>query len=140
MSGLMSRNKGKRGEREIVDLLQPVVNEVYELYELPPVKLKRNTLQSDSGGSDIAGLPWLAIEVKYHSKTINLSPWWAQTVAQAEQGQEPVLFYRRNHIAWRVKMFGMLGRAGCCRTVPVIVEVPDFLAWFRARLSQELER
>lgn len=140
MSGLRSRNKGKRGEREVVALLQPVVNEVYEIHDLEPVKLKRNTLQSDSGGSDIAGLPWLAIEVKFHSNNISLNPWWAQTVAQAEQGEEPVLFYRRNNVPWRVKMYGMLGRPGCCYTVPVIVEVPDFLAWFRARLVQELER
>ena len=137
MGGMMSRNKGQRGEREIVDLLQPVVNEIYAIFNLEPPKLKRNTLQSDGGGSDIAGIPWLAIEVKYHAD-IKLSSWWKQTVEQAEQGQEPILFYRRNNIPWKVKMYGMLGRPVCCYTVPVIVEVPDFLAWFRARLTQEL--
>ena len=139
MGGLMSRNKGKRGEREIVDLLQPVVNEVYSICNREPPKLKRNTLQSDSGGSDIAGLPWLALEVKYHEQ-LNINSWWRQTVDQAEYGQEPVLFYRRNHGRWQVKMYGMLGMPGCCYTVPVIVEPADFLKWFRARLLQELSK
>lgn len=139
MGGKFSRDKGKRGEREIVDLLQPVVNEVYELHGLEPPKLKRNTLQSDGGGSDIAGLLWAAIEVKYHSE-ISLGAWWAQTIAQAGPDQEPILFYRRNNIPWKVKMYGILGKPGCAYTVPVIVDTEHFLAWFRARLSQELER
>lgn len=138
MGGLMSRNKGKRGEQEICRLLQPVVNEVYEIFELDPPKLKRNTLQSDDGGCDIAGVPWAAIEIKYHAQ-LNLSAWWQQTVEQAERGQEPVLLYRRNNARWRARMYGMLGRPGIGLTVPVDVDIESFLVWFRLRLTEELQ-
>ena len=139
MGGLMSRNKGKRAEREIVDLLQPVVIDIYEQFNLEPPQLKRNTLQSDGGGSDIAGLPWLAIEVK-HCESMTIKQWWKQACDQALPGQEPVLFYRRNKMAWKVRMYGMLGRPGCCYTVPVIVDVEHFMAWFRVRLTEELSK
>lgn len=137
MGGLMSRNKGKRGERQIVELLQPVVIDIYELHQLEPPQLKRNTLQSDGGGSDIAGLPWLAAEVKYH-ETFCIPQWWRQTLEQAGSDREPVLFYRRNKVPWAVKMYGMLGGAGLGCTVPVTVDMQSFLAWFRLRLNQEL--
>ena len=68
MAGLMSRNKGKRGEREVVKLLQPVVNEVYESLGLEPPLLERNLMQSHKGGCDLAGLDWLALEVKYQEQ------------------------------------------------------------------------
>ena len=138
MGGAMSRNKGKRGERGVIDLLQPVVTEVYALFEKDAPKLKRNTLQSDGSGSDIAGLPWAAIEVK-NQEVLQLERWWQQTLEQAGYDKEPILFYKRNHIDWNVRMFGMLGMPSCSFTVPVIVKVPDFLAWFRLRLTQELQ-
>lgn len=137
MGGKMSRDKGQRGEREICQLLQPVVNEVYELFDLTPPKLKRNTLQSDDGGCDIAGLLWAAIEVKY-CETIKLTQWWAQTIAQVEGAQEPILFYRRNGTKWHVMMYGMLGKPGQSTIVPVIVKPESFLLWFRTRLTEEL--
>lgn len=141
MGGKMSRAKGQRGEREIVRLLQPVVNEVYEvmMHEVPV--LKRNSLQSDGGGSDIAGVPWLALEVKYQEKNDTpgtLRVWWQQTLQQAGTEREPVLFYRRNGSPWRVQMYGMLGTEACRFTVPVIITPEDFLRWFRARLVKEL--
>lgn len=139
MSGTMARNKGKRGERGVIDLLQPVVNEVYELNDMEAPILKRNTLQSDDGGSDIAGLPWLALEVKYQEQE-NVNGWWRQTLEQAGQDGIPVLVYRRNNAKWRVRMFGMLGTPGCGYTVPVTVDIEHFLLWFRLRLIQELTK
>lgn len=142
MTGRMSRNKGRRGEREIIDLLQPVVNEVYEGNGRNPPKLKRNSMQSDGGGSDIAGLPWLALEIKYQEKTDSphvLASWWAQTLEQAEGERDPVLFYRRNGAKWRVQMYGMLSASGMCFTVPVLISPADFLRWFRVRLNEELK-
>ena len=141
MGGKMSRAKGQRGEREIIELLQPVVNEVYEAALLRAPKLKRNSLQSDDGGSDIAGLPWLALEVKYQEKNDTprvLEIWWEQTLEQAEGCREPVLFYRRNGSKWRVQMYGMLSAGGIAFTVPVLISPADFLRWFRARLIKEL--
>src|SRR5438045_4158293 len=78
MGGLMSRNKGKRAERQVIDLLQPIVDHCYKEAGLKPLLLQRNTVQSDQGGFDIIGLEWLALEVK-HQEILNVDAWWQQT-------------------------------------------------------------
>lgn len=103
MAGKMSRNKGKRGEREIIALLQPVVSEVYTAHGLEPPVLKRNTMQSDGGGFDIHGLEWCALEVK-RQETLCLPAWWRQTLRQAGPGTLPVLAYRQSREPWRVRV------------------------------------
>jgi hypothetical protein len=137
MGGLMSRAKGKAGEREVIAILQPVVNQVFELFDEEPPRLQRNSLQSDGGGSDIHGLDWMALEVKFH-KDESVNTWWAQTVRQAGKKKVPILFYRTNNRPWRVVMFGLLGTPSAGLTCRVTVSVEDFLAWFRIKLTQEL--
>lgn len=145
----MSRDKGVRGERQVIDILQPVVTEVFANcgHEVP--RLQRNTLACDGGGCDVHGLDWIALEVK-RQETIKLEQWWAQTLEQAGQTREPVLFYRSNNEAWKVCMWGALlcpvaedvGLVGLSRTwwrVRVQVDVETFLRWFRTRLVAELE-
>lgn len=101
MGGLMSRNKGKRAEREVVQLLQPIVDKVYsELKKEPPI-LQRNTLQSDRGGFDLVGIEFLAIEVKMQEQ-FSLETWWMQTLKQARHDQLPVLFFRKSRVPWKV--------------------------------------
>lgn len=136
MSGSRSRNKGKRGEREVIGLMQLAIFEVYQAHGLECPRLQRNTLQSDRGGFDIVGIEWLALEVKYQ-ETLHLDQWWAQTLRQA-QDKEPVLIYRSNHQPWRVMMHALLGGPGCGITVPVIVTFEQFMRWLRIRLSREL--
>lgn len=140
MGGTMSRNKGKRGEREIIDLLQPVVNEVRAHFGLPELILKRNTLQSDRGGSDIAGLPWLAAEVKLHAK-LQPTQWWKQTQVQAEAHQVPVLFYRMDRQrSWTVRMMGSVF-VGSRELVDVMdFSMEHFLRWFRVVLVHQCEK
>lgn len=146
----MQRNKGQRGEREVIELLQPVVIEVYQTHGIETIPLlQRNTIQSDRGGYDIVGLDWLALEVKrgeQHNR-YRIDQWWTQCEAQAGN-REPVLFYRANHEEWKVRLYGMLFtwreiggglvRHGRTITVPVTVDVDSFLSWFRARLNWEL--
>jgi hypothetical protein len=143
----MSRDKGKRAEREIVKLLQPVVIAVWNELgrEGAAPTLERNLMQSHKGGHDLIGLDWLALEVKHREQFV-LASWWRQAKTQAEEAEaklhrpvEPVLFYRRNNIPWRVVMFGYLdsGSAGRVRC-PVDITPDAFLAWFRLRLAQEL--
>ena len=143
----MSRNKGQRAEREVVKLLQPVViaawNEVGR--DGPAPSLERNLMQAHKGGHDLLGLDWIAIEVK-HQEQFAVASWWQQTKEQAikasQQGVaqvEPVLFYRKNNVQWRVIMYGYLdvqggGRVRC----PVSVAVEVFLVWFKLRLEKEL--
>ncbi len=147
MSGAMSRNKGQRAEREVVKLLQPVVtaawNEVGRDGAAP--SLERNLMQAHKGGHDLLGLDWIAIEVK-HQEQFAVASWWQQTKAQAAKASqqmlvevEPVLFYRKNNVAWRVIMRGYLdvqgrGRVRC----PVNIETEAFLVWFKLRLLAEL--
>ena len=136
---LMSRNKGKAGEREVVKLLQPVVNEVYSAMDLEIPILQRNLMQSDRGGFDIAGLEWMALEVK-RRETMALNAWWVQTLKQARYDQVPVLLYRGNHEPWRACLLGMLpmGYREDWLQARVTVDLPDFLTWFRRRLHYEL--
>lgn len=137
MGGTRSQNKGKRGEREVIQMLQPVVNQVFGLFGEDPPKLQRNTLQADEGGCDLHGLEWMALEVKYQEGQ-SIGAWWAQAVRQAGKTKTPILFYRRNNMPWKVRMLGMLGTPSAGLTVPVTVDLEAFLAWFRIKLTQEL--
>lgn len=98
----MSRDKGQRGEREVLAILQGFITEV-----VPhgTVALKRNTLQSDGGGFDIVadtGFFPYAVEVKFQ-ETLSVDKWWAQTVEQADKyGKTPILFYRKSRSPWKV--------------------------------------
>lgn len=103
----MSRDKGQRAEREVIKLLQPIVDRVYGAKGLEPPTLERNLQQAASGGYDIKGLEWLALEVK-RCEQLNLNKWWEQTVRQACGNKIPVLFYRQNRKAWRVRVEGRL--------------------------------
>lgn len=134
----MSRNKGKKGEREVIDMLQPIVDQVYEAHGLKPPQLKRNQNQSDGGGYDIVGLPWFAPEVKRH-ETLCVDKWWAQCLAQADAGQAAVLLWRRNgERSWHVRMMGYVGGPGTGLQVPVDISYEDFRRWFRLKLNEEL--
>lgn len=140
MGGRMSLNKGKRGEREVVKLLQPIVDKSYSLYPHfgEPPRMQRNTLQSDRGGYDIVGLEWMALEVKYQ-ETLNVNQWWKQTIRQSGADQEPVLIYRQSYKPWTVviRMHKAIGdKTFYCRSV---IKVEDFLLYFEHRLFHELK-
>lgn len=132
-----SRAKGQRGERAIIDELQPIVDTVtYELGR-ESMLLQRNTLQSDRGGYDIVGLPWFAPEVKW-CEVKNVKAWWGQCVSQARIGQIPVLFYKSNNEPWRVITYGGLGGTGAWLETTVEVDMHRFKIWFRLKLLYEL--
>ena len=126
----MRRNKGIRGEREVIDMLQPVVNTVYAKMNMEPPLLQRNTLQSDRGGFDVVGLEWLAIEVKRQESKFQ-NAWWQQAVMQAK-GKEVALFYRCSHAPWTVRK-QTPGRA--------VIEMTqeESLLYFAARLERALK-
>ncbi len=102
MSGLHSRNKGKRAEREVVKLIQPLVDRAFtDAGRVAPL-VQRNTIQSHVGGADLVGVPFLAIEVK-HCEIFCLPAWWRQTCEQMD-GRLPLLFYRKNHVEFRCRV------------------------------------
>jgi hypothetical protein len=143
MSGLMSRNKGKRAERQVIELIQPIVDQCYEQAGRRPPVMQRNTLQSDQGGFDITGLEWLSLEVKHH-ENLQVEQWWRQTITQAAQnptGRElvPVLFYKRNNISFRVRMYhGLSAGSGETHLAVVDVSVEDFSWWLYHELNHRL--
>ena len=71
--GMMSRNKGKAGEREIASLLA----------DLTGFDVRRRVRQRD-GDSDLEGIPGWVVEVKRHAKATRASirAWWAPGVRQ----------------------------------------------------------
>lgn len=133
-------NKGKNGEREVVKLLQPIVDRVYSSLGMEVPNLLRNQMQSAVGGYDIVGLDWLALEVK-RQETLNLNAWWKQVNKAAREGQEPVVIFRQNHKKWRVLMYVWLHTGGTGHTkVRAEVAIDDWLAWLEARMLYEAKK
>lgn len=92
--GSMSREKGKRGEREVAAIISDLLG----------VSASRRVRQH-GGDSDILGVPGWCIEVKRWSllRAYEINQAWAQAVEQAQRdGGIPALFYRANHQPWRV--------------------------------------
>ena len=134
MGGNHSRNKGCRGEREVVKLLQPIVDKVYDGLGLEPPELGRNLVQSRDGGFDISELDWLAVEVKFQEQ-ITLPQWWVQTERQAGELRLPVLIYRKSRMKWRVQTLAHLP-VGCSMVnAKVDIDLPTFLEWFELLVS-----
>lgn len=118
------RAKGASAEREVAKLLEPTCG-----------KLKRNLEQVRSGGHDLIGIDWLAIEIK-RQETLNVEAWWAQTVSQAKDGQIPVLIYRQSRKPWTVVMQGGLnGRYGLFYPARVSISMWDFLKWLEREIA-----
>lgn len=142
--GALSRNKGNEAERHVIKLLQPLIDDAYatmhrEGYVVPHVpQLQRNTLQSDKGGCDLAGLRWAAVEIKHHA-VLALPAWWAQCVNQAKALQgEPILIYRRTGGPWHVRLMCQL-IIGAEYSYPCYADVGwvEFAQWFKRRCMYE---
>ena len=128
-----NRQKGHDGEREIVKLLQPIVELV-----LGEKKLQRNLQQTRQGGHDICGLEHLAIEVK-RCETLEIEKWWKQTLRQAAMlGGDaiPVLLFRQNRGKWRVMMYGRIGLMTC----RVEIDMLTFGLWLGEDLKTRVAR
>lgn len=142
MSGSFARNKGQRGEREVRDLIQPIVDKVCAELGLDAMEIKRNLNQSREGGHDLIGLSWIAIEVK-RQEVLQLDKWWMQAEEQAmriSSSAIPVLIYKQNRQKWRVRMIGWLHGGDCGCKGLVDITVADFLTWFELRLRYELKQ
>lgn len=90
-----SKNKGKRGELEVVHIL---TDHGFEA---------RRTAQYCGNTGDaadvVSDLPY-HIEVK-HQETLQIDKWWEQATHDAkESGKEPILVFRKNNQRWRVCM------------------------------------
>lgn len=141
MAGRMSRNKGARGEREVIAILQPIVDSVCEETGQPRFELRRNPTQRFKGKEyDVIGLPWIALEVKRQENLSGLGSWWKQTLDATRPGQTPVLVYRKNHSPWKVRMKVPVDIENRLNVMCVVdVDWDTFLFWFRQRLKIALQ-
>ena len=89
-----SKQKGKRGELEIVRALK---NYGYDA---------RRTAQycgNTGDAADVVGLPGIHIEVK-RVERLNLSETMTQAIRDARSGEAPAVFHRRSNAPWWVTM------------------------------------
>lgn len=138
--GSLSIQKGKRAERSIASALNPILERLVASIGCDPVKLKRNLAQTQSGGFDLEGLPWIAVEIKHH-KQVSLGSWWEQTLRQATNDREPVLIWKQHGGQWRVRMFGRL-EIEPGRRLKAVVDISwdAFVIWFEKRAEVELKK
>ena len=139
MAGAMSRGKGARGEREAKALVLGWAEPVYRHAGVEPPTLERNLMQSRSGGFDLVGIPWLALEVK-RQENPQLPAWWRQTVRQSGEGQVPFLMWRGNRQSWRFRVLVNCahGAPHCGQwgitALPVDMDSEAAKAWFQAEV------
>jgi len=136
--GKFANSKGKRGEREAIKVLQPVIDKVFGDRGLEIPLLFRNQNQSALGGYDIDGIDWLALEIK-RQETLNINQWWKQIVKQASVDQVPVLMYRQNNKKWKVQMYGYLDCNGKRVKTKVEISIEAFLVFLETKMVQVLE-
>jgi hypothetical protein len=142
--GINIRAKGQNGEREIVDLLEPIVQRLLREggHPIPdkPV-IQRNQNQSAVGGSDLSNTFGMAIEIK-RQEQLSVNTWWAQCVKAANTLKEhPVLLYRQNGKKWKCVTLAWLQLPGG-ELVQVRAEfsVEEFLLWFAKWVEQKLNK
>ena len=126
MMGAASRDKGKRGERELAEFLRGLTGS----------DVRRRVRQHD-GDSDLEGLPGWCVECKRHATaaTADVARWWRQTAAQAHRvGAWPLLAWRAD----RMRDWVFVWPAGlhCTDAPPQSGHVADTLAadpltWWR---------
>ena len=109
--GKASRDKGARGERELVRLLQPCLPGGWKVRRALPYENGHDLRVVDEKG-DAVPMGW-AIECKRYSDfsvgevlrgpSARWLDWWRQTVRQAEQvGRDPLLATRGDRRPWWV--------------------------------------
>lgn len=91
--GKMSREKGKRGERELARELK---NHGYDCN-------RGQQYCGANGDADVIGLPGIHIECK-RVERLDLSGAVSQAARDARHGEFPAVMHRRNDEPWKVTM------------------------------------
>lgn len=148
--GINIRQKGAEGERQVIKMLTPIIQDVMREMEFPEDKVtaalkmvQRNQNQSAVGGNDLSNTFGLSIEVK-RQEQLAINTWWAQCEAAANRNNElPVLIFKQNNKPWRFITLGFLhcpAEKGSWTSVRARVEFNEetFKAWFRAWVRGQL--
>lgn len=93
-ASMNSRDKGKRGERELAAILKE--------YGYNEARRGQQYCGAD-GSADVIGLPGIHIEAKRVEK-LNLTMAMAQSMNDARPGEIPAVFHRKNHRQWLVTL------------------------------------
>ena len=91
--GKMSRDKGKRGERELASKLKDYGFDCR----------RGQQFNGADGSADVVGLPGIHIECKRVEK-LNLYDAVSQSVSDSKDGELPAVFHRKNNCQWLVTM------------------------------------
>lgn len=96
--GKASREKGKRGEREVAKTFR----------DAGYAEARRTSQYCGKTGdaSDVTGIPGIHLEVKYVERE-QVRSWYGQAVRDAEaagRGDVPVVIHRKTHSDWLVTM------------------------------------
>ena len=90
-----SREKGKRGERELAKVLRDL-----------GYNTRRGQQYSGlQGDADVIGIEGLHIECKRVERGLNLDEALNQSVRDAREGELPVVMHRRNKERWKVTLY-----------------------------------
>ena len=87
-----SREKGKKGEREIAKLIRERGYDV-----------RRGQQYNGLEGEDVVGLDYIHIEVK-RVEQLNIDNAMEQAKRDAKLGQIPAVFHRKNNKKWKVTL------------------------------------
>ena len=90
-----SRRKGAVGERELAHKLND--------YGFNTRRTVQYNGKAEEGQADLLGLPGIHIECKRVEK-LNLYDAMAQAIHDANAGELPAVFHRKNHSEWLVTM------------------------------------
>lgn len=91
--GRTSRDKGKKGERELAALLREYGYDT-----------RRGVQYNGADGSaDVVGLPGIHIECK-RVERLDLYDAMEQAIGDAREGEIPAVFHRRNRDYWKVTL------------------------------------
>ena len=88
-----SREKGKRGERELASILREYGYDARRSVQYCGI----------NGDADVIGLPHTHIEVK-RVERLNIEDAMSQSKRDAKEGETPTVFHRKNHCEWLVTM------------------------------------
>lgn len=89
--GRMSKEKGKRGEREIASFLKAYGYDARRGQQFCGIE----------GDADVIGLPGIHIEVK-RTETLKLYDAMYQSKRDAKEGEIPTVWHRKNECKWVV--------------------------------------
>lgn len=139
-------SKGAKAERDVLAAFRAVMVNVEEDLSGQGFEFvarsgfaARKRIEAGTSNRDLGNIPLISIEVKRREK-LAIGEWWAQAARQADQGELPVLVYRQNNEAWRVRTWVAFTdpNAAIVDYVQAETSLPDFLAYYAKLYRQYL--